>query len=56
MVVLDAVHQVQAESANDLAVRWSGSPEEVRGAHSVLKRLREANSLRFSLATGQRQL
>ena len=23
MVVLDAVHQVQAESANDLAVRWN---------------------------------
>src|SRR4030095_12259059 len=23
MVVLDAVHQIQAESANDLAVRWN---------------------------------
>ncbi|HEX9736225.1 MAG TPA: succinate dehydrogenase/fumarate reductase iron-sulfur subunit, partial [Thermoanaerobaculia bacterium] len=22
MVVLDALHQIQAESANDLAVRW----------------------------------
>ena len=23
MVVLDAIHQIQAESANDLAVRWN---------------------------------
>ena len=23
MVVLDAVHQIQAEKANDLAVRWN---------------------------------
>ncbi|MGH7898009.1 MAG: 2Fe-2S iron-sulfur cluster-binding protein, partial [Candidatus Binatia bacterium] len=23
MVVLDAVHQIQAEQANDLAVRWN---------------------------------
>ena len=23
MVVLDAIHQIQAESANDMAVRWN---------------------------------
>jgi succinate dehydrogenase / fumarate reductase iron-sulfur subunit len=23
MVVLDAIHQIQADSANDLAVRWN---------------------------------
>src|SRR6202035_1754957 len=28
MVVLDAVHQIQAEQANDLAVRWNCKPEQ----------------------------
>src|SRR2546426_9949533 len=43
MVVLDAVHQIQAEQANDLAVRWNckagkgGScPAEVNGMPRLL--------------------
>ena len=51
MVVLDAVHQVQAESANDLAVRWNckagkcGSCSAEVNGHPKLMCMTRLNSL-----------
>ena len=37
MVVLDAIHHIQAEEAGDLAVRWNFSSAEPRRARTLIR-------------------
>ena len=56
MVVLDAIHQIQAESANDLAVRWNCKAGKCGSCSTVTGLSRSRSEIRVMQASRGRPL